>query len=163
MGRKCKRVHEQSVLWPMTTKPSRSSLHRSKSLLQLILKSGLGFLLLLGLMAPVSRAEPTRPTSPAVCLLHEKCQYCSFCCCRSDNSHVHVWKLGLVGVDLLDDGVRECWPWEVAALGLSSQWPVIGWLVCLFFCSALLRCDLLAKKVPGRAPYSQHIIIRNWT
>ena len=21
-----------------------------------------------------------------------------------------VWKLGLVGVDLLDDGVRECWP-----------------------------------------------------
>ena len=33
----------------------------------------------------------------------------------------------------------------------------------LFFCSTLLRCDLLAKKVPGRAPYSQHIIIRNWT
>ena len=32
-----------------------------------------------------------------------------------------------------------------------------------FFCSTLLRCDLLAKKVPGRAPYSQHIIIRNWT
>ena len=32
-----------------------------------------------------------------------------------------------------------------------------------FFCSLLLRCDLLAKKVPGRAPYSQHIIIRNWT
>ena len=35
--------------------------------------------------------------------------------------------------------------------------------VWLFFCSTLLRCDLLAKKVPGRAPYSQHIIIRNWT
>ena len=33
----------------------------------------------------------------------------------------------------------------------------------IFFCSTLLRCDLLAKKVPGRAPYSQHIIIRNWT
>ena len=34
----------------------------------------------------------------------------------------------------------------------------------LFFCcSLLLRCDLLAKKVPGRAPYSQHIMIRNWT
>ena len=32
-----------------------------------------------------------------------------------------------------------------------------------FFCSSLLRCDLLAKKVPGRAPYSQHIIIRDWT
>ena len=32
-----------------------------------------------------------------------------------------------------------------------------------FFCSTLLRCDLLAKKVPGRAPYSQHIMIRNWT
>ena len=32
-----------------------------------------------------------------------------------------------------------------------------------FFCSLLLRCDLLAKKVPGRAPYSQHIMIRNWT
>ena len=32
-----------------------------------------------------------------------------------------------------------------------------------FFCSLLLRCDLRAKKVPGRAPYSQHIIIRNWT
>ena len=40
-------------------------------------------------------------------------------------------------------------------------------LVCLlsvfFFCSVLLRCDLLSKKVPGRAPYSQLIIIRNWT
>ena len=23
---------------------------------------------------------------------------------------VRLWKLGLVGVDLLDDGVRECWP-----------------------------------------------------
>ena len=35
---------------------------------------------------------------------------------------------------------------------------------CLFFFrSSLLRCDLLAKKVPGRAPFSQHIIIRNWT
>ena len=33
----------------------------------------------------------------------------------------------------------------------------------LFFCSMLLRCDLLAKKVPGRAPYSQHIMIRIWT
>ena len=33
----------------------------------------------------------------------------------------------------------------------------------IFFCSLLLECDLLAKKVPGRAPYSQHIIIRNWT
>ena len=32
-----------------------------------------------------------------------------------------------------------------------------------FFCSVLLRCDLLTKKVPGRAPYSQHIMIRNWT
>ena len=32
-----------------------------------------------------------------------------------------------------------------------------------FFCSLLLRCDLLAKKVPGRAPYSQRIMIRNWT
>ena len=36
-------------------------------------------------------------------------------------------------------------------------------LSAFFFCSTLLRCDLLAKKVPGRAPYSQHIIIRNWT
>ena len=33
----------------------------------------------------------------------------------------------------------------------------------IFFCSSLLRCDLLAKKVPGRAPFSQHVIIRNWT
>ena len=32
-----------------------------------------------------------------------------------------------------------------------------------FFCSTLLRCDLLAKKVLGRAPFSQHVIIRNWT
>ena len=32
-----------------------------------------------------------------------------------------------------------------------------------FVCSLLLRCDLLAKKVPGRAPYSQHIMIRIWT
>ena len=33
----------------------------------------------------------------------------------------------------------------------------------LFFCSLLLECDLLAKKVPGRAPFSQHNIFRNWT
>ena len=33
----------------------------------------------------------------------------------------------------------------------------------LFFCSTLLRCDLHKKKVPGRTPYSQHIMIRNWT
>ena len=32
-----------------------------------------------------------------------------------------------------------------------------------FFCSLLLECDLLAKKVPGRAPFSQHNIFRNWT
>ena len=35
--------------------------------------------------------------------------------------------------------------------------------VRLFFCSTLLRCDLHKKKVPGRTPYSQHIMIRNWT
>ena len=33
----------------------------------------------------------------------------------------------------------------------------------VFFCSLLLECDLLAKKVPGRAPFSQHNIFRNWT
>ena len=33
----------------------------------------------------------------------------------------------------------------------------------IFFCSTLLRCDLHKKKVPGRTPYSQHIMIRNWT
>ena len=33
----------------------------------------------------------------------------------------------------------------------------------LFFGSLLLECDLLAKKVPGGTPYSQHIMIRNWT
>ena len=38
-----------------------------------------------------------------------------------------------------------------------------GTVLLFFFCSMLLRCDLLAKKVPGRAPYSQHIMIRNWT
>ena len=32
-----------------------------------------------------------------------------------------------------------------------------------FFCSTLLRCDLHTKKVPGGTPYSQHIVIRNWT
>ena len=32
-----------------------------------------------------------------------------------------------------------------------------------FFGSTLLRCDLHKKKVPGRTPYSQHIMIRNWT
>ena len=30
----------------------------------------------------------------------------------------------------------------------------------IFFCSLLLECDLLAKKVPGGTPYSQHNIIR---
>ena len=38
-----------------------------------------------------------------------------------------------------------------------------GPMEMFFFCSLLLRCDLLAKKVPGRAPYSQHIMIRIWT
>ena len=32
-----------------------------------------------------------------------------------------------------------------------------------FFCSSLLRCSSWVKKVQGRAPYSQHSIIRNWT
>ena len=48
---------------------------------------------------------------------------------------------------------------EAYAMGYSGPHSSTGF----FFCSTLLRCDLLAKKVPGRAPYSQHIIIRNWT
>ena len=50
---------------------------------------------------------------------------------------------------------RQTLPMMYCSVRIVSQ--------CFFFCSTLLRCDLLAKKVPGRAPYSQHIIIRNWT
>ena len=46
---------------------------------------------------------------------------------------------------------------------LSGRWKREFQGPCFFFCSLLLRSDLLAKKVPGRAPYSQHIMIRNWT
>ena len=52
-------------------------------------------------------------------------------------------------------------------LKLFHQFISLLWLqegsYRVFFCSVLLRCDLLAKKVPGRAPFSQHIIIRIWT
>ena len=46
-----------------------------------------------------------------------------------------------------------------------SESPAARKVVSLafFFCSTLLRCDLHTKKVPGGTPYSQHIIIRNWT
>ena len=36
-------------------------------------------------------------------------------------------------------------------------------LLHFFFCSMLLRCHSSCKEGPGRAPYSQHIMIRNWT
>ena len=57
--------------------------------------------------------------------------------------------------------------WYAGVYALPTVWPEASMLGadCLrfFFCSLLLRCDLLSKKVPGRAPYSQLIIIRNWT
>ena len=46
-----------------------------------------------------------------------------------------------------------------ATEGLAKRFTV----EVFFFCSTLLRCDLHKKKVPGRTPYSQHIMIRNWT
>ena len=44
----------------------------------------------------------------------------------------------------------------------GPKWPASA-KISVFFCSTLLRCDLHKKKVPGRTPYSQHIMIRNWT
>ena len=38
-----------------------------------------------------------------------------------------MWKLGLVGVDLLDDGVRECWPGvSLFCLFLENRQPLKG-------------------------------------
>ena len=61
-------------------------------------------------------------------------------------------------------GIADLWILEDRNMVSAEVWESKGG-VCNhpFFCSTLLRCDLLAKKVPGRAPYSQHIIIRNWT
>ena len=68
-------------------------------------------------------------------------------------------------------GLPTVWP-EVSMMGADHLRKVAGYDfhdlrrkhdVRFFFCSLLLRCDLLAKKVPGRAPYSQHIMIRIWT
>ena len=63
-----------------------------------------------------------------------------------------------------DSNMGECDPGAPLTVQASSDRnPDHTHADFVFFCSTLLRCDLLAKKVPGRAPYSQHIIIRNWT
>ena len=50
---------------------------------------------------------------------------------------------------------------EVLQDHATSFHEVRGLHLFFFFCSLLLECDL-AKKVPGRAPFSQHDIFRNW-
>ena len=79
-------------------------------------------------------------------------------CTKSDNGHCEVQ--------------QSCRCSTLAAEFSGLNWMIkLSWTAILcyrraffvFFCSTLLRCDLLAKKVPGRAPYSQHIMIRNWT
>ena len=64
-------------------------------------------------------------------------------------------------------GLTSLRTWAVktsrAASRSKAKASIHGRILNLFFCSTLLRCDLLAKKVPGRAPYSQHIIFRKWT
>ena len=91
MGRKGKRVHEQAVgstalshdyetIKVVPAQKQESTAADSKVCSGISAPPGLD--------APVSRAGPTRPMGPAVCPLQEKRQYCSFPCCRSDDSHV---------------------------------------------------------------------------
>ena len=56
-----------------------------------------------------------------------------------------VVKLAVSNDDGRKQGVEVCLRSNGANKGAS-----------IFFCSLLLRCNLLAKKVPRRAPYSQH-------
>ena len=74
--------------------------------------------------------------------------------------------LGLVGAAT----IMGCLKYGASFSGFDDQDdPVLLFrlkdedLLEVFFCSLLLECDLLAKKVPGRAPFSQHNIFRNWT
>ena len=90
MGRKGKRVHEQSVessapshdyetIKVVPTQKQESTVTESTA------SSGISAP---GLDPPVSRAEPTRPPiGPVICPFQQKCQ-CTFPCCRCDASHV---------------------------------------------------------------------------
>ena len=54
-----------------------------------------------GLDPPESRAETIKPPVGSVpCPLHQKCQYCTFPCCRCDTLHVlhHVNSMSLVAL-----------------------------------------------------------------
>ena len=82
-------------------------------------------------------------------------------CYEKSNSIHSSHDLGGIAQRYLDCP-ENTFPWKLHQLLEDSTFffaPVLRF----FFCSLLLQCDLLAKKVPGRAPYSQHIMIRNWT
>ena len=69
-------------------------------------------------------------------------------------------------LDKRDLRIFEAFCGAVGGWTRSTSWlhdNGFGVSIVFFLRSVLLRCDLRAKKVPGRAPYSQHIIIRNWT
>ena len=92
MGRKGKRVHEQSV---GSSAPSHhyetikivSTQKQESTVTESTASSGISAPP--GLDPPVSRAEPTRPPLGSVtCPFQQKCQYCTFPCCRCDALHV---------------------------------------------------------------------------
>ena len=92
MGRKGKRVHEQSVgssarshdyetIKIVSTQKQESTVTESTA------SSGISAPP--GLDPRVSRAEPIRPPVGSVtCPFQQKCQYCTFPCCRCDTLHV---------------------------------------------------------------------------
>ena len=92
MGRKGKRVHEQSegssapsvdheTIKVVPSQKQESTATDSKACSVISAPPGLE--------APGSNAGPSRPLmGPVVCPFHKKCQYCNFPCCRSDDSHV---------------------------------------------------------------------------
>ena len=90
MGRKGKRVHEQSA--------GSSTPAGDYETIRLIPTqnqdaTGTGSSLPSGISAPPdppeSGADTTRPpVGPNTCPLRQKCQYCSLSCCRCDSTHV---------------------------------------------------------------------------
>ena len=80
---------------PMTMKPFELFQHRSKNLLGLDPLLLRGYQPLQGLILRRARLQlVSHLLGPSICPFHQKCQYCTFPCCRCDTLHVlHRCKL----------------------------------------------------------------------
>ena len=92
MGRKGKRVHEQSVgssAPPHDYETIKIVSTQKKEFTVTESTASSGISAPPGLDPPESKAEPTRPSLGSVlCPFHKPCQYCTFPCCRCDSLHV---------------------------------------------------------------------------